>query len=734
MSARRPASPGRAWQPATSGLHNDWVIAALLAFAVACAHAAAPAPQRTQPDVEAINEARDAQECRPGESSSACGSDSFVPVPYVSARAYSHLLAALVAMQTENQTVAIAELHEALLYDPESPHLHTLLADAFVHLGRIGDADEALKAALQADPQHAPAQVMAGRIAAARGHFAEARGHLRAAIAAAPESPEAWRELVHLDVTQGDLDDAQKAAAELEQVVHGLNARSQAAEKQEALAQERPGVAEPDPLGELLAASIRLREDSGRAWEEVARGFIDKRDDAGAEAAYARAEAIDPGGLEQIASHAQFLETRRRFSEARDEELKMLARRPESPEVLSALSRLALEAGDAETSEGHLAKLIELAAELDPEPAPGSDVSESAERGDERRELAAALLRAGLPLLGARRPGAAAPAFDAAARLLPAHPEPLFYRALSLENRGRAKEAAALLDKVVGAMESRPITSLLGVEPAALLMDARVQAALAKGRAGEMAASLKELHAIFARSPLDEGAALGLLEGFDRAGKASETLPLYEAALAEHPGDATLLFALASAQDRAGKNEAAVQTMRRLLQRAPDHPGALNYVGYSLVEKGGAENLAEGKRLLERAVELRPDDGAIADSYGLCLLKLGQPREALLELKRADALTPGDPVVLGHLGDAQLAMGDKASAEETFRRALDRLEPAPRAAARHPRSAARSLPSSPAAPASPPALDEPLEERVPEPGDAKVKAELLEKLRALTNR
>ena len=693
-----------------------------IACALACAHSASPAPIpdapfKPQPDAAIVREAVEAEQPKANES--------FEAQPYVSARAYSHLLAALLASQNESYAKACDELREALLYDPESPHLHTLLADALVHLGRIGDADEELRAALGADETHGPAHLLAARIAAARGHAGEARGHLRAAIAANGEDPSFYRELIHLEAQQSDPEAAERVATELETIVHSVNLRSQIAERAEAFAASNPNAVEPDAEGALLASSIRLREECGRAWEEVARAFAEKHDEAGAEAAFGRAEAVDPGGLEQVAAHALFLETRRRFAEARNEELKLLARRPEAPEVLAALCRLALEAGDAESSEAYLAKLIDLASELAEAGTARAAQSEPSERVEARHEVAVALLRAGLPLLGARRPAAAAPAFDAALRLLPDQPELLFYRALGLEGRGRPREAAQLLTEVASQLAIHPGNSLLGVEPAALALDARVQAALAKGRAGDLAISLRELHAIFAQHPLDEGAALGLLEGFDRAGKAAEAIPLFETALVDNPINQTLLFALASAQDRAQKPELALQTMRRLLARAPDHAGALNYVGYALVEKGGQANLEEASRLLEHAIELRPDDGAIADSYGLCLLKLGHPREALVELRRADALTPGDPVVLGHLGDALLATGARASAEEAFRHALERLEPRPpKPALHHGRAAARTSASNMG--------DEPLEDRAPEANDSRVKAELLEKLRALT--
>ncbi|MBS2022981.1 MAG: tetratricopeptide repeat protein, partial [Deltaproteobacteria bacterium] len=127
---------------------------------------------------------------------------------------------------------------------------------------------------------------------------------------------------------------------------------------------------------------------------------------------------------------------------------------------------------------------------------------------------------------------------------------------------------------------------------------------------------------------------------------------------------------------RAGRPDEALSTLKRLLKQDPDNAAALNHVGYALVEKADAQSLEQAEPMLRRAVELRPDDGAVADSYGLCLLRRGRIAQALPELKRADALSPGDPIILSHLGDAQLASGLRAEAEETFKRSLSRLQPA----------------------------------------------------------
>ena len=97
--------------------------AALLALLFACAHASpAPAPERGSSGME----------------------DSFEPQRYVSARAYKHYLDALLARGADDFAAAASELREALLYDPESPHLHTVLAEVLVKQGHIADGLEKL--------------------------------------------------------------------------------------------------------------------------------------------------------------------------------------------------------------------------------------------------------------------------------------------------------------------------------------------------------------------------------------------------------------------------------------------------------------------------------------------------------------------------------------------------------------------------------------------------------------
>jgi tetratricopeptide (TPR) repeat protein len=107
---------------------------------------------------------------------------------------------------------------------------------------------------------------------------------------------------------------------------------------------------------------------------------------------------------------------------------------------------------------------------------------------------------------------------------------------------------------------------------------------------------------------------------------------------------------------------------RAALALQPDHPQVLNYLGYSLVERG--EKLDEALGMLETAADARPDSGAIIDSLGWVLFQLGRYEEAVGLLEAAAALEPVDPIVNDHLGDVYWAVGRNIEAEFQWHRAL----------------------------------------------------------------
>ena len=106
----------------------------------------------------------------------------------------------------------------------------------------------------------------------------------------------------------------------------------------------------------------------------------------------------------------------------------------------------------------------------------------------------------------------------------------------------------------------------------------------------------------------------------------------------------------------------------KALELRPEQPYVLNYLGYSWVEKG--MNIARARKMIERAVEQRQDDGYIVDSLGWVLYRLGDFTGSVKQLERAIRLKPSDPVINDHLGDAYWRVGRKLEAEFQWRRAL----------------------------------------------------------------
>ena len=129
-----------------------------------------------------------------------------------------------------------------------------------------------------------------------------------------------------------------------------------------------------------------------------------------------------------------------------------------------------------------------------------------------------------------------------------------------------------------------------------------------------------------------------------------------------------LFYVRGIAFERLGEWPKAEADFKRALELEPDQPLVLNYLGYTWVEQG--RNLDEARIMIEKAVELRPDDGYIVDSLGWVAYRLGDFEEAVHQLERAVELVAGDPIINDHLGDAYWQVGRLHEARFQWRRVL----------------------------------------------------------------
>ena len=171
-----------------------------------------------------------------------------------------------------------------------------------------------------------------------------------------------------------------------------------------------------------------------------------------------------------------------------------------------------------------------------------------------------------------------------------------------------------------------------------------------------------------------------------RTQRFDEALELLHAMRAETPEDDEVLYQLGVCYGTAKRVDEALEYMRLTLEKNPDNPHALNYIGYTWAERG--ENLDEAERMILRALDQRPNDGYITDSlawvyYMRGLPLIGTPRatagvtfleRARDQLFQAAEMTGGDPVISEHLGDVHVALDERQRALEFYQEAV-RLEP-----------------------------------------------------------
>ena len=82
------------------------------------------------------------------------------------------------------------------------------------------------------------------------------------------------------------------------------------------------------------------------------------------------------------------------------------------------------------------------------------------------------------------------------------------------------------------------------------------------------------------------------------------------------------------------------------------------------------KNIEEAGKMLQKAVNQRPDSGYIIDSLGWAYFKLGRYDEALTQLELAAELNPNDPVINDHLGDVYWMVNKHLQARFQWEKAL----------------------------------------------------------------
>lgn len=151
--------------------------------------------------------------------------------------------------------------------------------------------------------------------------------------------------------------------------------------------------------------------------------------------------------------------------------------------------------------------------------------------------------------------------------------------------------------------------------------------------------------------------------------------------------DIDLQYDLAMLADKLGNVEEMERILREIMRRRPDYHHAPNALGYSFADRN--LRLDEALNLIQRAVELAPNDPFIQDSLGWVEYRRGNMQRALQILETAYQARP-DAEIAAHLGEVLWFAGQRDRARkiwqeglqlapnnETLRETLRRLDPRP---------------------------------------------------------
>lgn len=173
----------------------------------------------------------------------------------------------------------------------------------------------------------------------------------------------------------------------------------------------------------------------------------------------------------------------------------------------------------------------------------------------------------------------------------------------------------------------------------------------------------------------------------EAAGAGDDAARLYGNLLmqANRPADAAIAFTAArdrmgtqadwrawlqigAAEEEAGRWDLARPALERAAAMGPDQPLALNYLGYTLADRG--EDLDRAQRLLEKAHAMVPGESSIMDSLAWVYFRRGANDKALPLLEKASRGAPANGDISDHLGDAYWMAGRYFEARYAWRAAL----------------------------------------------------------------
>jgi tetratricopeptide (TPR) repeat protein len=154
-------------------------------------------------------------------------------------------------------------------------------------------------------------------------------------------------------------------------------------------------------------------------------------------------------------------------------------------------------------------------------------------------------------------------------------------------------------------------------------------------------------------------------------GKYRESIDYYTWAIDLNPKNSNYYYYRASSYEKLGYIEETRKDLLISIDLDKNSAISHNFLGYLYAEK--EIELNESLKLIQRAIDLEPDNAAYQDSLGWVMYRMGKYEEAMHHLQLARQLmeekNEEDSVIYDHLGDVYIKLNDPASARENWSKA-----------------------------------------------------------------
>jgi tetratricopeptide (TPR) repeat protein len=581
--------------------------------------------------------------------------------------------------QPEYASKAIEAYKKAYAADPQSPTIGERLAEMYWKAQRMREAVTEANEILKRDPNDLPTHRLLARI------YLRSLGDLNGSGVQTEVVGKAiaeYSEVHRLDPTD------QEASLWLARLYRLHNEPDKAEQVLQTMLKEDPGnEAAVEQLTQLLldenksGEAISLLEgmtqhaSSATLYDLLGDAYTQAHDFAKAEGAYRKAVDLDPSEMSHLRGLAQTLFSEEKYPEALEAYQKLADMMPDDADNYLRIAQIYRELNQLDKAEENLLKarqsnpgnldilyneamIYEAEGRYDDAIRVLSDAvtgvkSQSQVLPSRRRSLAILYQQLGMLYRDVQNYQAAIYTFQELGHL--GEEEDHRARLLIMDTYRQAKDMPKALQTGREAMAKYPNDQSI-----------KGSVALLMGENEQTDEAVKLLQGDLKGGPADREIYLNMSQVYERGRRYTEAEQAARKAetFSKDPKDNEIAWLMLGAvYERQKQYDKAEVEFKKVLDVNPKNAQVLNYYGYMLADRG--VRLDEAQDLIQRAVDLEPQNGAYLDSLGWVYYRENKLDEAEAMLRKAVEHEPHDPTIRSHLGDVLYKQGrtEQAAAE-----------------------------------------------------------------------